>query len=233
MTAFSSREQERHEIERDFIRINKGSPEGRIMPAEFMTYCHASLFTTNRQAHAALNTFAKRPFEGIDIHEFILFRAASTNYRHDRDGDASNPLVHLRRVWLFKLYDFDDSGSLTVEELGQMIKELAAGESHTEFLMKSIGINESVQVDFNGFNTPVAMAAFRELSLDWSELLQVLFLSSFRFAEDIVETLHFVIHEFFHVLSLALQLSRSTLTLPRGYVRMHARGYWLYLVSTV
>jgi hypothetical protein len=121
-----------------------------------------------------LNTFARNPSEGIDHMEYLLFRAASTHFDSILDNYPECILVYLRRLWLFKLYDFDDSNTLTIEELRQLIRELAAGDGHTNYILTAMGINEATHVMLDQFMGSGINAAFDQFKLDPTELLQVL-----------------------------------------------------------
>ena len=100
---------------------------------------------TFNEAEAAFGVFDIDRTRDIDVFQYILFRASTTNFVLERDNESI--IVDFRLRIVFTIYDKDRNNILEYSELRKMIRDMAAGDGHVNWLLEKMGIRENTSCD--------------------------------------------------------------------------------------
>lgn len=160
------RKEQALEWEHNFVH-RTGSPDTPMSRSNFV----ADMTQRGYDPAWSLATFRGTDIDGsgaINLHEYILSRAALD---YDADRDSGTPLVDLRLRVAYFFYDSDGDGKLNRStELRELVRELAAGDSHVDRLMQLLP-TEADELTLEGF-VKTALGAFHAAGLSSRDLLR-------------------------------------------------------------
>lgn len=151
----------------DFVRLT-GSETTPLTLEQFKVDCYARNFNA-KQAVVFFNVVDRDRGESIDRYEYALYRATITNYFPQRDD--FNILAYIRLMMVFRMYDFDNSNTLTFDELKVMVKDMIKGENLVNSILSNMGITAGTAVTLEQFTGPAIIEAFTKFNLHSGELL--------------------------------------------------------------
>lgn len=131
-------------IETDFNSLSGG--QFYLPFITFEAYCIESFGYSNEQATAMFETLSKSYVGAMDKYDFMLFRLAITDFDSERDSRIA-ALVDIRRNTLFRLFDKNKDGILSLEEFRLLIRELACLPTHTDYILEKMKPPEVIKLE--------------------------------------------------------------------------------------